>query len=482
MNACDFGSAFLAAVVLLIHFSVGQRDIAFGVSYADAVCFSGMAAAGAALAFDRVVSSAKPRRVALSILSVLSIGLFILYRTELQPLSDIAFALSSVPTGALISFLALLWFDRFAGERLEFTMLSFAICLAAGCCIAWLLLGMADQQFAFCYIASIGFACASAEKSLAGFARKDETARSPVLGTSLTPLMLSEFMLCLAAILSLSFAGIQAFHTDEIWLAAMPATLFASIAMLSIGRMKVSVLMGFAFVFVVSGLLLSSFLSVDSAIAFPIATNGLALSISLSIVLPLELAKDSLRQPHSIGALSLLAVFCGCIFGRCIAEFIMTNPATERLFMDMAAIIITVALVACIFASLSSKPLSGVVRQAFKIGDKTQAEEGELKKGRLQEYAKENGLGAREQEALSLLLERCSAREIAERMFIADGTAKAHIRHIYRKLGVNNRDDLFRVTEAVMNNNEARIEACVAPEHKPLERNGNWRRSLRDDE
>lgn len=32
-------------------------------------------------------------------------------------------------------------------------------------------------------------------------------------------------------------------------------------------------------------------------------------------------------------------------------------------------------------------------------------------------------------------------------MFIANGTAKAHIRHIYQKLEVNNRDELFRTVE-----------------------------------
>lgn len=63
------------------------------------------------------------------------------------------------------------------------------------------------------------------------------------------------------------------------------------------------------------------------------------------------------------------------------------------------------------------------------------------------EFAKSKGLGAREQEALNLLLQGCSASEVAGQMFIANGTAKAHIRHIYQKLEVNNRDELFHTVE-----------------------------------
>ena len=52
-------------------------------------------------------------------------------------------------------------------------------------------------------------------------------------------------------------------------------------------------------------------------------------------------------------------------------------------------------------------------------------------------------MGAREQEALSLLLAGKTASEVADEMFIAHGTAKAHIRHIYQKLDVHDRVELF---------------------------------------
>ena len=44
-----------------------------------------------------------------------------------------------------------------------------------------------------------------------------------------------------------------------------------------------------------------------------------------------------------------------------------------------------------------------------------------------------------------LLLEGDSASMIARKLVIANGTAKSHIRHVYKKLGVHNRGELFEI-------------------------------------
>lgn len=55
------------------------------------------------------------------------------------------------------------------------------------------------------------------------------------------------------------------------------------------------------------------------------------------------------------------------------------------------------------------------------------------------------GLSPREEEVLLLLAQRKSIRAIQEELSIANGTAKAHVRHIYEKLGVHTREELFEV-------------------------------------
>ncbi|NPD31176.1 helix-turn-helix transcriptional regulator [Eggerthellaceae bacterium zg-1084] len=59
--------------------------------------------------------------------------------------------------------------------------------------------------------------------------------------------------------------------------------------------------------------------------------------------------------------------------------------------------------------------------------------------------ARAYGLTAREGEVLLLLGQRRTARQIEQELMIANGTVKAHIRHIYRKMGIHSRDELLQV-------------------------------------
>lgn len=52
-------------------------------------------------------------------------------------------------------------------------------------------------------------------------------------------------------------------------------------------------------------------------------------------------------------------------------------------------------------------------------------------------------LTARERELLGALVEGASVEEIASDLFISQGTVKAHIQHIYRKVGVHSREELM---------------------------------------
>ena len=59
------------------------------------------------------------------------------------------------------------------------------------------------------------------------------------------------------------------------------------------------------------------------------------------------------------------------------------------------------------------------------------------------ELASSHGLSQREEEVLLLLAHHKSASEIGSELCVAHGTAKAHIRHVYQKLGIHSRDELF---------------------------------------
>lgn len=52
------------------------------------------------------------------------------------------------------------------------------------------------------------------------------------------------------------------------------------------------------------------------------------------------------------------------------------------------------------------------------------------------------GLTDREEEILYLLAQHKKVPTIAKDMFIAQGTVKAHVQHIYQKMGVHSRTEL----------------------------------------
>lgn len=64
------------------------------------------------------------------------------------------------------------------------------------------------------------------------------------------------------------------------------------------------------------------------------------------------------------------------------------------------------------------------------------------------ELARAHGLSQREEEVLLLLARRKTARDIERELCVANGTAKAHIRHVYQKLDIHTRDELFAMVDA----------------------------------
>ncbi len=67
---------------------------------------------------------------------------------------------------------------------------------------------------------------------------------------------------------------------------------------------------------------------------------------------------------------------------------------------------------------------------------------------RCAELGRAHSLTEREQEVLFLLAQRKSAGDIERELCVAHGTAKAHIRHVYRKLDIHAREELFELVDA----------------------------------
>lgn len=76
-----------------------------------------------------------------------------------------------------------------------------------------------------------------------------------------------------------------------------------------------------------------------------------------------------------------------------------------------------------------------------------EAREHQLFADRCKQISREAGLTLREEMVLHLLLQRKTVGQIEKELIIANGTAKAHVNHIYQKLNVHSRQELYGLFE-----------------------------------
>ncbi|WP_251177885.1 helix-turn-helix transcriptional regulator [Adlercreutzia agrestimuris] len=133
--------------------------------------------------------------------------------------------------------------------------------------------------------------------------------------------------------------------------------------------------------------------------------------------------------------------------GRAVGDVVETTS----LFGDTGHLIVSfLAIVAVIFATtilLSERDLSSRWGANFLAGGTDSAamiRKQELA-DRCREIAHRYKLSPREEEVLLLLAQHKTVGIIERELFIANGTAKAHVRHVYQKLDIHTRSELFNM-------------------------------------
>ncbi len=448
----ELAPALLVVMVLLTHFSLGFLPVLPRMSYADVMCLGGVAAVMAFLPLSgRLANRETPRHLACALAFLVCIA-FTLSKVPGAQWHGFAVLASSFFAGAFVALGSALWFEHFANRPMESIALSLACCLVCGAFLAWFLIGTGADRFAVGYCVVVLLAGVSLDSSLrAAFVddllERGSGWRSVIPPRSVLALLSSTFMLCFTAMLAISFAGRQAWHSDEIWLVVLPATLAIPIVVLFMRKIEAGILLNVALVVVAGSLLCSSFFPIAPSVLFVIATNGLTLTVALTILFMANLSKRLSLRPCKMGAWAVLASFVGCAACRLAVDAVMGMAPDAALATSWLSISSVMALIVCVSVSMNSKSLAGMMRHEFNKPSASASSKEDSRERRIDRLASERGLGAREREALGLLLQGCSASEVADKMFIANGTAKAHIRHIYQKFGVNTREELFAAAE-----------------------------------
>ena len=206
-------------------------------------------------------------------------------------------------------------------------------------------------------------------------------------------------------------------------------------------------------------LMLGAFLLLPSFGFLDVQLSGFCLSASyaaFSILIMLILANISYR--FGVSALwlfgfergvRLLSVF----LGRKVEELVdFTNVfgTPNDLFVS---VLIALMVVAMSLILNSERELSSRWGVTFKKGDDAVADAAIRRRQdlalRCSDLARQNQLSQREEEVLLLLAQKKTIAIVERELFIANGTAKAHVRHVYRKLNIHAREDLFKLLDIV---------------------------------
>ena len=164
-----------------------------------------------------------------------------------------------------------------------------------------------------------------------------------------------------------------------------------------------------------------------------------------------------------------LAGLAGSLFPIVAANWVHLLPFGEQGVIVIVLLIMVVAyallprereieaiVAPCPLVKAVSLELSDRVRRApslLELSSARRADEGEERKGggrfraKCETVANTYLLSRRETEIMFFLAKGHNAAYIQEKLYISEGTAKTHIRHVYKKTNVHSQQELMRLVE-----------------------------------
>ena len=131
---------------------------------------------------------------------------------------------------------------------------------------------------------------------------------------------------------------------------------------------------------------------------------------------------------------------------RMLAMLLGRNVAGLAHGWPVTAIVLVAACVATVFVVTEGRLTSSWGVELADAGDEERETAEHARLGTAcARLGRERGLTQRECEVLLMLAQRKTAGDIERELCVAYGTAKAHIRHVYRKLDIHSREELFEL-------------------------------------
>ena len=232
------------------------------------------------------------------------------------------------------------------------------------------------------------------------------------------------------------------------WLVAMALVVIAASALTALRSDEPPCTLLPAFILVACGTLCLPFLGY----AMPCMFTSLFCAIWLSWQTLSSVQLSDLKEKFGFSELDItfidkLAIAVTILSGTAACELVQACASLETLPLGAVETLLPMAF--CGLAITASYSLAQLVsiHQQDSFRDRL-AEAGAEREARLfSQVADEFGLSAREREVFTMLAQGHTSAFIAESAGITPGTAKAHVAHIYQKLGVHSKDEMLELVE-----------------------------------
>ena len=235
--------------------------------------------------------------------------------------------------------------------------------------------------------------------------------------------------------------------------AVIPSAIVIVLVIVNSRRFSVATLFRIALPLMIGGFLLVAVIpGHDSAVSTVVLNAGYSAMELLLVLMVCTISYGT--NASAIWLFSLLAAtqFGMRAIGSCIGTFISELNAP---FATTTVSIAMLVLIAMITLSLMSEKNLFLF---WKAENKATGQESEEPSDEQRTATRVNGLSAahgltdRETEVFHLAMQGKTNIQIANDMFISEGTVKAHLHHIYQKFGISSRKELFALVDGGQGN------------------------------
>lgn len=176
---------------------------------------------------------------------------------------------------------------------------------------------------------------------------------------------------------------------------------------------------------------------------------------ALDIELALDIARTRKAPRLYLVGLTQACLYIGLLIGHAIGLAVTSSGVMDYAMLSMAAL----ALVVLLAVIITFAPLSPLAEPVIKRGESADADEesdtNDTWQAHCERVAKDAGLSARETEVFMLLAKGRGVEHIQNKLCISGHTVRTHVYNIYRKMGINSREELLDAVEQEQANRKA---------------------------